>query len=177
MDAMSSNDLVRLLFGLIVLLAGRNIFWLFIGAIGFLVGMDLAGNWAADLPVWMTLVAGILAGIVGAILAIVYERFAFALAGFYAVAFLAVIIGQHLGYPFVPYPVVILAGAVGAIATVFLTDWAIIVFSAIAGAAAVATAISATPAVQAITLLVLSLVGIFFQRAMLARGSSRLVNE
>jgi hypothetical protein len=164
-----TGDIVRLLLGLIALFAGRNVFWLFIAVIGFLFGADLATYWLQNQAAWVGIVAGIGAGLLGALLAILYERVAFALAGFYAAAFLANLASLRLGYAMVPYPAVIAIGIVGAIIAAVLTDWAIIVFSALAGATAIASVVPATPAVQATCLLLLALAGIIVQRKVLMR--------
>ena len=83
--------------GLIVLLLGRNIFWLTVAIVGFLVGMEFAGMLLVDQPTWVLLAVGLGAGLVGAVLAVLVQRVAFGLAGFFAGAYLTVIVTQSLG--------------------------------------------------------------------------------
>ncbi len=137
MESISIDDAVRVLLGFTVLLAGRNIFWLFIAAIGFLFGTELAQSLLTDRPMWMTLVAGIGMGLVGAVLAIVYERVAFGLAGFYAAVFLVIAYADKLGFADMPAVTPYVAGIIGALLAVLLTDWTIIVLSALTGAAVI----------------------------------------
>jgi len=173
MDTIDVEHLVRLLLGLIILLAGRNVFWLFIGAIGFLVGVDLANIWLVDQAGWLIIGVGIAAGLVGAILAVVLERVAFALAGSYAAVFLTIAIAENLGSQGVSPTIVVVAGVVGAMLGALLTDWAIIILSALAGAAAVSSIFVMTPTVQYASIVALATLGVIVQRTKLTRGRSR----
>jgi hypothetical protein len=42
--------IIRGLVGLLALLAGRQAFWIFVGAAGFLLGFNVAGRFLGDLP-------------------------------------------------------------------------------------------------------------------------------
>jgi hypothetical protein len=174
MEAMSIDGAVRVLLGFMVLLAGRNIFWLFIAAIGFLAGIELAQALLADQSTWLALVAGIGMGLVGAVLAIVYERVAFALAGFYAATFLVITYADRIGFTDMPAIMPYVAGVFGALLAVLLTDWSIIVLSALAGAAAIVSAFALQPGVEAVSFLALALIGILVQWSMLASRRRRV---
>lgn len=152
-----------------MLLAGRNIFWLFIAVIGFIVGAGLVDIWLVDQPMWLIVAAGIGVGLIGAILAIIFERVAFALAGFYAAAFLAIMFAQRFGLTGAPIVLVFVAGLVGALFVALLTDWAIILLSAAAGAAAIVSIITAAPAIEAVSFAVLATIGVLVQRTILTR--------
>jgi len=169
MEPFAIDNAVRVLLGCAALLAGRNIFWLFIAVIGFLLGTELAHAWLADQPVWFALVAGLVMGLIGALLAIVYERVAFALAGFYAAAFLVMMYADKPGFASMPAITPYVAGVFGALLAALLTDWTIIVLSALAGAAAIVSVFALQPVVEAVCFLALALVGVLVQRNMLAR--------
>lgn len=169
MEPISIDHMVRVLLGCAVLLAGRNIFWLFIALIGFLLGVELAHVWLADQPMWLALVAGIVMGLAGAVLAILYERIAFALAGFYATVYLFIMYANKLGLESVPAATPYVVGIIGAVLAALLTDWAIIVLSALAGAAAIVSVFTLPPLVEAVSFLALAVVGILVQRSILAR--------
>jgi hypothetical protein len=173
MEPFSIDNVIRVLLGCTVLLAGRNIFWLFIAVIGFLLGTELAQVWLAGKPVWMVLVAGVVAGLAGAVLAIVYERVAFALAGFYAAMFLVITYADKLGFASMPAVTPYVVGVFGAVLAALLTDWTIIVLSALAGAAAIVSVLALQPGVEAVSFLALALVGILVQRGMLTRRQPR----
>ena len=136
MDPMTPESILRILFGFVVLLAGRNIFWLFIALVGFLVGIEFAEIWLAGQPTWLIVAVAIAAGLIGAVLSMLFERVAFALSGFYATAYLAIIFAAKFGFDIVPVSVIFAAGLLGAFLTALLMDWAIIVLSSLAGAAA-----------------------------------------
>src|SRR4051812_21906848 len=73
----------------LLLFFGQRLYWLFVGGIGFVVGMDLATRALIGQPEWVILLAAILAGIVGAVLAIFFQRVAIGIAGFFAGGYLA----------------------------------------------------------------------------------------
>ena len=163
-------DLIfRLILGAVILLVGRNIFWLFIALIGFLAGIELAGIWLAGQPPWLLLLVGLGAGVTGAVLAIVLERVGFALAGFYAAVFLAMAYGAKLGLNVQSQFVLFGIGLVGAVLVALLTDWAIIFLSAMAGAAAILSVFNLQPVAEAVCLVVLIAIGVLVQRAMLVQ--------
>jgi Domain of unknown function (DUF4203) len=169
MNPMTPESIVRILLGCVVLLAGRNIFWLSIALVGFLVGIGLAGIWLAGQPMWLTIAVAIAAGCIGAALSMLFERVAFALAGFYAAVYLAIVLAAKLAFHVVPVGVVFAAGLLGALLAAVLMDWAIIVLSSLAGAAAIVSGVAADPAVEAAIFLVLVTIGVLVQRAVLSR--------
>ena len=69
--------------GTVLLLAGRRLFWIFVAITGFFVGAEVAGDLFANQPQWVVWVLAAGAGIIGAVLAILLQRVAFAVAGFY----------------------------------------------------------------------------------------------
>jgi hypothetical protein len=68
---------VGVLVGVAVLLLGRRLFWLFVGAIGFVFGAQIAAQFThqpASSPV--VLLVAIAFGIIGALLAIMLQKIA-----------------------------------------------------------------------------------------------------
>ena len=106
-----------LVLGVVVLLFGRSLFWAFIAIAGFLLGMALAHEWLADKPEWIQLLAAIGAGVLGAILGILIERLAFAIAGFFAGGYLAIALAAHLHAGGNSHIFWIVGGVIGAIGT------------------------------------------------------------
>jgi hypothetical protein len=168
-DTSTVDIAVQILLGCIALLAGRNLFWLFIAAIGFLVGFEFASAWLQGHNILLIIGIGIAAGLVGAILANVFERVGFALAGFYAAAYLLIMYAPKLGFPEATPVMIVVAGAIGALVTALLTDWAIIVLSSLAGAAAIVSAMPVSPSAEVIILVALAILGIAVQGTMLSR--------
>ena len=169
MDSSAIENILRVVLGSVVLLAGRNIFWLFIAALGFLLGIDVASTWQAGQSTTVVLATGLWAGFIGAVLAVIFERVGFALAGFYAAAFLVLAYAGKLGVGSVNPVILLMVGLVGAVVAGLLTDWAIILLSAVAGAAAILSVFPLQPVVDGVALLVLAAIGVVVQGTTLTR--------
>ena len=157
--------ILLVLMGVVVLLFGRSLYWAFIAIAGFLVGMALANLWLADKQEWVRILAAVGAGLIGAVVGILVQRLAFAIGGFFAGAYLALVIASRLHAGGDPNIWMIIGGIVGAIAAALLMDWAIIVLSSLAGAAAILAPFQAKldEKMLPIAFLVLAVVGIVFQ--------------
>jgi hypothetical protein len=170
METITIDVAINLLLGVTVLLVGRNIFWLFVAVIGFMFGIEIAQGLFFEQPMWMTLLAGFGMGLVGAVVAIVYQRLAFALAGFYAGVFLTIVFTGELGLVAMPAVAPFIIGVLGAVLALLMTDWAIILLSSLAGAALIVTTFSTLQSGIAIaSLLALAVVGMIVQWNMLTR--------
>ena len=172
MDTFTMESVFRLTLGCIFLLVGRNLFWLFIGLVGFVFGFDLAGIWLADKAGWLIVLIGLFTGLVGAILAVVFERIAFALAGFYAAVYLAVTLPGTLGLPDMHAILIVLGGFMGALLAALVMDWVIIILSALAGATIIVSTLGLGQVPGTIVFAVLALAGAFMQRTLLAKTKS-----
>lgn len=54
-----------------LLFLGRKLYWFFVGAVGFVVGLSLATQWLQGGSEIVILLVGIVIGVVGALLALV----------------------------------------------------------------------------------------------------------
>ena len=79
-----SVPIISVIVGAAILLFGRKLFWLFVAALGFAVGLEIAAYFMHEPPVWMTLVIALGLGVLGALLAILLQKLAIAVAGFIA---------------------------------------------------------------------------------------------
>src|SRR3974377_1590177 len=77
-----SAPTIGILVGAAILLLGRKLFWLFVGAMGFVLGAEIATQVTHE-PVLILLVA-IGLGILGALLAVLFQKVAVGLVGFFA---------------------------------------------------------------------------------------------
>jgi hypothetical protein len=163
--------LVQVIFGVLLLFVGRRLFWLFAAIAGFLFGIQLAGQWFADWPTWMQLIAAIALGIVMAILAVVSLRLAGMLVGFVAgwLIMTQVLIALGMDTGTAALILNLLAGIVGAVLALAFFDIAIVVLSALSGATIVAGALGQLTGMGQSNLVilllgaVLAVVGIIFQ--------------
>src|SRR5438552_16946926 len=131
-----SVPIIGVIVGTAILLFGRKLFWLFVAALGFAVGIEVAAYFISDPPVWMTLVIALGLGILGALLAIMLQKLAIAVAGFIAggrlaVALLAAFFADHAPYRGITF---VIGGILGALLLLALFDWVLILLSSVEGA-------------------------------------------
>jgi hypothetical protein len=159
---------VTLLVGLGVLLFGRRLFWLFVGAAGFAVGLHLAPAVLADSPEWVRVLAALALGIVGAVLAILFQWLAVGLGGFAVGVRAGLAAGAALGLdgPWL-WAGVLVAGIVVAALVLWLWDPVLILLSAMIGAALLAPLIPASPGARPWIFVGLLVVGIVVQARVL----------
>lgn len=153
----------NIVLGAILLVFGRKLFWLFVGIAGFLVGMELASNLLADQQDWVRWLAAIGAGLIGVFLAVFAGRVAFAIGGFFAGAYIAMLIVQHFGFAVNPNVPLVVGGVIGAVVAAALMDTAIIVLSSLMGAGAIAQEIDVTQPIRTLIFLGLVAAGIVVQ--------------
>jgi len=158
---------LHVLVGAAILLLGRRLFWLFVAFAGFLASFEYAPLLLTGQPEWVVLLVSVLAGAVGAILAIGLQYVAAAIVGFvggsYASVPLVLLLFGH-GASWIP----LLGGIVGAVLMLLLFDWTLIVLSALMGARAVLLPFGLQGGIAVLAWLALAAVGIAVQASMLA---------
>lgn len=170
--------LINGVIGIALLFAGRKLFWLFIGALGFVTGARLAAAFWQG-PDWMLVVIGLIFGIVFALLATFLQSLAILVAGFlaggYILSALAAMLEMDGGR--ISWVIYIIGGFVGMAVINFLFDWAVIMLSSFAGAALITqNFLSQTTGAQFI-LVILVIVGIVVQGSMLRRQQGHEVHN
>lgn len=158
--------------GLLLLILGRRLFWLFVAAVGVAAGVELARQHLVLQPYWVVLLVGLAAGIAGALLAIFFQKVAIAFAGLAAGGSATAHLMAMLGYA--PVPLITLAGAVaGAVILYLLFDWGLIALSALAGATLIAQAWPASPHDRLLIFQALTLAGILIQSFLFIKQKHR----
>jgi len=76
-------SIISLILGVALLVAGRKLFWLFVGAAGFVTGLQLATQFWQG-PELLAIVIGLVVGVIFALLAIFLQSVAIGIAGFLA---------------------------------------------------------------------------------------------
>ena len=163
--------IVSILIGAVLLLCGRRLFWLFVAAIGFWIGFQITPTLVQHPPEWLTLVVAVVLGILGAVLALVLQKIAIAVAGFLvggkiATAIMAAFVATHAHHTGIVF---VVGGIVGALLLLVLFDWALIVFSAVAGAELILDHLHVPTRGATIIFVALVIVGIVVQAAMFSR--------
>jgi hypothetical protein len=162
----------QLIAGLLLLLMGRRLFWLFVALVGFFVGANYGALLFSNISDGLRLLVAVVAGLIGAGLAIVLQRLAVVVAGGIAGGMLAMRIAPLLGlYTDGGIMVAFVAGALlTAVLLAVLFDPALIVISALTGATMVAEAFPMDGALAAILLVILAVVGVLVQARSLRRS-------
>src|ERR1043165_9436275 len=92
-------NIINLILGGALLLAGRKLFWLFVGAAGFITGVQLATRFWQG-PGILAIIVGLVLGVIFALLAIFLQAVVIWIAGFltggYVLSVLATLIGMQL---------------------------------------------------------------------------------
>ena len=164
-----------ILVGALLLFLGRKLFWLFVGAIGFVVGAEAAAALFPHQPD-LAMIGGLVLGLIGAVIAIFVQKIAVSVGGFLAGGYFLMAVmrtsdWQVLGYSWVSF---LVGGLIGAMLMIFVFDWALIVFSSISGAHLITHSLVLTPEMAAIVFAVLLVVGIGAQARIFApRASER----
>ncbi len=155
----------RLIAGVCILFLGRRLFWLFVGAVGFVLGLDVAAALFHGMPPAEVLLIALLGGLVGAVLAVALEELMIGVAGFVAGAYL----GAQIMTALVPYAgrniwlAMLAGGIVGTLLLVALFDWALIALSSVIGAGFIIQAVPAANGMISVVFIVLVIIGMMVQ--------------
>ena len=174
-DGWLSITIVNVVFGLIVLTLGRKLFWLFVGLIGFTVGFHYGASvWQLQSQLLLFGIAT-LAGIIGAVLAVFFQKIAVGLAGFAGGGYITLNLINLMGIrldqlEWLPY---LIGGVIGMLMLFFIFDWALILISSLAGASMITEALSMNPGVEFGLFLALVVCGLVIQ-TLLYRKSTLL---
>ena len=175
-DAITVGSMAQLIFiliGLVILTLGRKLFWLLVGTVGFLVGLVLAVQWLSEQPDWVILVAALLGGIVGALLAIFVQKIAVSIAGFvvggWSLIWLLESFNLDLGQW--QWLLAIVGGIIGLILAISLFEAALIVMSVLVGTILIVQVTKFDALIAALLFLALTVLGIVVQVKMWQRES------
>jgi hypothetical protein len=156
---------INILIGLVLLFAGRRLFWLFVACVGFASGYHYAQQiWTVHSPA-LLLILSIAIGGLGAILSIFFQKAAIVIAGFAAGGYIVLTLFDQVArlpaqMAWLPY---IIGGIIGAITLFFVFDWALIFLSTLTGATLIVQMAAFKPWVEIALFLVLIIAGMAFQ--------------
>src|SRR2546430_13037345 len=129
----ASIPILSAVIGAVVLLFGRNLFWLCVAAIGFAAGVTLASHLMSEPTALLQLTFALLLGFIGALLALFLQKLAIGLAGFVAggrlaVGLVATFLVQYASHFWLTF---IIGGFIGAGLFLMLFAWGLIFVSAL----------------------------------------------
>lgn len=158
---------VRVVIGGLLLVLGRKLFWLFVAASGFAVGLTVATQLLHLQPEWVGLLVGLAVGALGALVAIFLQRLAVAVAGFLAGAYIAVSLASALGVTGTgtAWIILIIGGILGAALIAGIFEWALIGLSSLAGASLIVEGLHLASGTALLVGGLLFVVGVIIQAA------------
>ena len=164
----------RLTLGILMLTSGSRLFWLFLGAVGFVSGFDLAEKVMQSQPREIIIVSALLAGLVGALLAVFLQKIAVLAGGFLAGGYLAFRLMEEFGMRNNPYHwlLLVLGCIIGAVLMQVLFKWALIILSSCVGSILVLQAFPVSLQVTKLAFVILLILGVTVQSGLLSRKSS-----
>jgi hypothetical protein len=169
----------RVLVGLLLLVLGRRLYWLFVAGIGFLYGLELAPRLMPGQSEAVIVVVALVLAIAGALVAVVAARVVLGMIGFVAGGGTAVLLLGNLGIDsgVVALAVFLIAGLIGAVLLLVLFDWTLIVLSSLAGASLIVMSVervlqNSLPIPATVLVFVLAAVGVLIQAGLWRRGSA-----
>lgn len=168
-------SLVNILGGTLLLAFGRKIFWFFVAATGFFAGFELASRYLNIKSNWVTIVIALAFGLLGALLAYFFQRFAIGLAGFFAGAYIASRLVSQLATQVKGWEwlVILIGGIIGIVLMYIIFEWALIILSSLSGALLVVDGFKLTGLTATIIGVLLFAAGLVFQAGLSLRDRSR----
>ena len=163
--------IVNVVIGIALLTTGRRLYWVFVGAAGFLFASSLASTFLSSEPEWVALAIALAAGLIGIVLAIFTQRLAVGAAGFvlgsYALASLFFAVGlEGTGWMWLS---LVGGGIIGLALALAVLDFALIFLSSIAGAKLIVQTIHLNPTTSFVLFAILFGVGVTIQLIMLRK--------
>jgi len=156
--------------GGMLLLFGRKLFWLFVAIVGFLVGMMYIPELLPAQPNEVILTVSLIAGLLGALLSVLLQKFAVAVAGLIAGGYIAYYLLQTVSINVGEFQwLAILAGALlGAVLAGSMYDWALILITSASGA------VIATQYLRLATPINLVVLSVLFIAGLIAQGNMKI---
>jgi hypothetical protein len=157
--------LYYLLAGLLLLIFGRKLFWLFSGLIGFLIGLNLAQQYFPTLPATSMVLIALSAGALGSVLSILLQKVAIGLMGFLAGGYLVYLLLPSLSIQLgnLIWLFIILGGILGAFLATTMFDWALIIISSAIGANVIANRLNMPQPFLTVVIIALFIFGLVIQ--------------
>ena len=126
--------IVKAIFGIALLFLGRQLYWLVVGSVGFILGLQFAPLIVSG-PYWLTLLIALGAGIIGAFLVITIQKITLGLIGFLAGGYILLSLSNlvHLNigqYTWLPF---LIGGLLGIFLQIALYEWTLIFLSSSLG--------------------------------------------
>ena len=126
-------NIIYIAAGFLLLFLGRKLFWLFVAVVGFLVGLTYIPQILPGQTETVLIAVALIAGLLGALLAVLLQKFAVGLAGLAAGGYIAYYLLQIITLNVGEYQwLAIAAGALlGAVLAGSMYGWALILLTSV----------------------------------------------
>lgn len=153
-------NLLYIAAGVLLLVLGRKLFWLFVAIVGFLLGLTYIPQLLPGQTESVILTVSLIAGLLGALLAVLLQKFAVGLAGLAAGGYITYYLLQMSAMDTGQFQwLAILAGALlGAVLAGSMFDWALILITSASGAVLISEGIGLEAYLLLIGLLVVGII-------------------
>jgi len=130
------TDIIYIILGIVLLMLGRKLFWLFAGTMAFVFGIELVPLFLTGQPRYVIWIIALVLAIIVLVLAFLAQKIGLGIAGFAAGGYVALSIINELKYniPWLPWLVFTLGGLIGVVFITVLFDLALVVLSSLCGA-------------------------------------------
>lgn len=160
----STDSLIPLIVGGVLLLFGGRYYWLVAGGVGFLFGTSIGSAPDGGVVTGSAIAMGLLFGFIAAVASVLVTKFALGMTGFlvggiFMVRFLEAI-GWNLGSSLAAF---LVGGLLGFVLVLISQDWALILLSVITGAGIIVNQLVLDPASVQFVYIALVLFGFGFQ--------------
>jgi hypothetical protein len=169
----------RLLVGILLLLLGRRLYWLFVAGVGFVTGLELAPRVLPHHSETVIVLVALALAVVGALIAVLATKVVVGLIGFAAGGGIAALLLPSLGIEAgaAQLIVYVVAGVVGALLLLVLFEWALILLSSVAGATLLGVTVEpllgVPPRLTSVLIVVLAVVGALVQARIVGTAPDR----
>ena len=164
-------NLINGILGASLLAAGRKLFWLFVGAAGFVLGLQLADRILQGRSDATAIIAALIFALIFVGLAVFLQKIAISLAGFFAGGYLLTVVAGlfDINGGVLFWLIYIAGGILGIVMIRYLFDWAIISISSLMGASLIVQAFGLQRVANGIVFLILVIAGVAIQGTALRR--------
>lgn len=155
---------INALLGALLLVAGRRMFYFFVGVMGFLVGVQWTVRFIHD-PEWLVIALGVLFGVILALVALSLRALVTSLVGFLAGGSLMTGLLAFAGiqHPVLFWVFYLAGGILGLILLNVIFEWALITLTALIGASLLTPYLPIKGIASALLFLALFVIGFLIQ--------------
>jgi hypothetical protein len=158
--------------GICLIMFGRRLYWLFVGLVVLIYALLIAPQFLHGQPGWMVVAAALGSGILGAVLAVFFQRLVMGCAGFLAGGYLAfsLVSYLHLASGRIAWFAGALAGILCAVLFAVFFDWSIIILSSLVGSLLITKTLHEGLTASIIIFAALSAAGVIVQAGVIRKG-------